>query len=275
MNEVNSGRIGGAFGLLELAARMSRGNYVGSTYSYKDANGAKNFLTDREGAFQWQAETHGEITEHRFWAVSEATDLSWKITASLIPIAQRTVTINNVKVSVKTYPHKTQLETDFKTRLKSKKCKDALDKLAAKLGYKKGIDSLYNDVVNAGNLLMAVQPFPPAIDQAGWALERTDEIVFNYRATYSENSDSTNLIHELLHLAGNGADHTRIANFMFQFSKKLGDTPISFTKRNLGINNGQPVTFAEPANKKNSKGFDVETTNRDYMNRWINTYCPN
>jgi hypothetical protein len=36
---MESARVGGAFGLLERAAELSRGDYLGTTYSYQNGSG--------------------------------------------------------------------------------------------------------------------------------------------------------------------------------------------------------------------------------------------
>jgi hypothetical protein len=109
---------GSIFGLVEQQARLSQGNYLGSLYSYRDRSGVRGFGTDRQGALQFQAETHGAITETRLWAVS---DNSWAINLSLIFVSMQTK---------KLPPEKQKMLTDAlnesKNRLKKKECYEAL-----------------------------------------------------------------------------------------------------------------------------------------------------
>ena len=72
---------GSQFGVVERQARLSRGRYLGSRYSYRDAFG-QTHGTDRSGAITQAAEGNRTVIENRFWLVS---DQSWAVNLSLIP----------------------------------------------------------------------------------------------------------------------------------------------------------------------------------------------
>ena len=78
MEVINSGAIGGAFGLLEMSARMSVPKL--SHYSVGDKNYGDNFGE----AWGQAAETHGTLT--RNWIVND----NWSLNLSLIPAANKT-----------------------------------------------------------------------------------------------------------------------------------------------------------------------------------------
>ncbi|MBK9171730.1 MAG: RHS repeat protein [Chloracidobacterium sp.] len=87
MMEIESGHIGGTFGLIEMAARMSKGTYLGSRYSYADHAGRTWDGLDRDAAFGLQRETRGMITRHDFYFVNPM-DSSWSVTALIVPISR-------------------------------------------------------------------------------------------------------------------------------------------------------------------------------------------
>ncbi len=131
MLEVNSGRVGGAFGLLFASARMSMGNYLGSTYGYRDRSGREWRNLDRDTAFTFQRESHGQVNVNNYYSVTAATDFTWSIVASLVPLAQQQnqAQVKGEKVALsgdrlKKYNEKRDI---IKNKLqKSKKCRDFL-----------------------------------------------------------------------------------------------------------------------------------------------------
>ena len=88
MEVINSGAIGGAFGLLEMSARMSVPKF--SHYSVGDKNYGDNFGE----AWGQAAETHGTLT--RNWIVND----NWALNLSLIPHEQQQPTTQQEKVNI-------------------------------------------------------------------------------------------------------------------------------------------------------------------------------
>jgi hypothetical protein len=196
----------------------------------------------------------------------------------------RTVRAKKAIVTVKEDTYKKALKESFEARISSQKCKDAMDKLFSKLGYKKGIQTLFNEIYDNGNLLQSIDPFntyanmPSELQNAVAFsnVENSQRIIVANAANrnhskldYMSNlygAETTTLFHELTHLATRSirndvtnSSHTKIAKAMLKISKQLGDAPITMTQNGKDASNPN----------KNTEG-----ANTSYMNRWINTYCP-
>jgi hypothetical protein len=86
LNRIN-GR--GELDLLANITSTSFGVYLGSHYSYRDRSGSTLNNLSQETAFAWQRETRGEITETRFWLVSNI----WSSFITRIPPQQVKATL--------------------------------------------------------------------------------------------------------------------------------------------------------------------------------------
>ena len=76
---LDSGHVGGVFGLLEMTTQMSR-RYVGTRYSYEDREGREWDNIDRKTAFAFQRETHGQIDiTNDYLPSAESWTISWSI----------------------------------------------------------------------------------------------------------------------------------------------------------------------------------------------------
>ena len=135
--QIARGSVGGAFGLLQIAARMSRGDYLGSTYTYEDHMGRIWHGLDRETAQIFQREGHGMITEQRFWLVND----SWSVITMIIPQT-------GGKPAPLTDEENRELDTRIdkliKEKLPKKSCKDFLIGRLGQAGYDKLIETLRN-----------------------------------------------------------------------------------------------------------------------------------
>jgi hypothetical protein len=123
---------------------LSQGSYLGSIYSYRDRSGVRGFGTDRQGALQFQAETHGAITETRLWAVS---DNSWALNLSLFVVSSDGIPfeprrINPVEASIL---KKTIVKATNNTDLCKKYIADLIQKVAAN-GKKSADDIISTDI---------------------------------------------------------------------------------------------------------------------------------
>jgi len=273
---------GGIFGFVEEQSKFQVRDY---SVRPGDSGHEHFYATEAEArsvAREYSIGTiYRNIVETDGWAI---TNLLTSFTSSQV---YRTIRVDGLKVQTRDYPYQNRLLTSFIGRISNSKCKDALNKVASLLGYGGGLESLLKTLVDSNGLRESVTRFenlfPASSDEyvASAATSVQDKaIVFNRRDYSSqdmnniEGSDTLDLIHELFHLAGGGATHSKIADAMYKVSKTLGDTPIVFAKQNPSINGGKTMTFDRPATDKSAVGFRRDTVNSTYMNAWINTYCP-
>lgn len=260
---LESGMVGGQFGLLEQQARRSAQ--------------APQKIGEWWRTTTWSTSSDTEV--HTFTNQSKLSDVyadsSWAINWAMIPAEQQTkqyVTYKRKKYEVIADTYKKDLKTSFDARVALTQCKKALDALLSQLGSKyKTINDVYATVDKDQGFLQTIKPLNPSAAAFATVEKGKMKVVANSdnrnypdEINYINNlygTETRTLIHELLHLAkGNDTfTHTELATAMLATSIFLGDPPITLTMSGKDFSNPSQNT---------------EGQNSDYMNRWILNYCP-
>ena len=266
MEVINSGAIGGAFGLLEMSARMSVPKF--SHYSVGDKNYGDNFGK----AWGQAAETHGTLT--RNWLVND----SWSLNLSLFPAVseiqqqQKFIKLNKAQVGEMRNQLKAALDPNQSPN--GKLCDDflreAIKQLPGRIKAGKDIMAVFEKYA-ASRRGFFYAPGTVGGENISSALSKSPEIRFDFKNIKARLYNSAGfpnspeelvfeLIHELLHGAGKGDqenngryDHEQIGEALIKAGAKYG----------LSSQLGSKYARAEDITRKacgGSKGWNTDNT---------------